>query len=133
MGAPDPLRGPPDDPQARGATDDHVSFGDRVQLIARLQELSLDRLASLEKTLSDVAAVEAGATDEGLIGEAVRKVTPVKRLPPAEAAALQDRLRRGTAPARDARREAEQQLLELVTSMDTTPPRPSGPDSAEGS
>lgn len=123
--------GLPDDPQAAGAINDGNSFRTRVTLIRQLQELSLGWLAELERRLNDITAVQAGATDEGPIGEAVRRVTPVKRLPPEEAAALRERLERLTAPAREARRQAEQQLLDLVSSLDDGPLSRPGLDTVE--
>lgn len=112
---------PPDDPHAPGADDDGNSLQVRVAVIRQLQELSVGWLANLEKLLNEIAALQAGATDEGPIGEAVRRVSPVKRLPPDEAAALRNRLEQVTAPAREARHQVEQQLLDLVTSLDNGP------------
>lgn len=57
--------GPPDDPRVPGAVDDGMSLEARIDLVEQLKELSLGWFASLERTLNDVAAAEAGATDDG--------------------------------------------------------------------
>ncbi|RBY78691.1 hypothetical protein DQ238_11475 [Geodermatophilus sp. TF02-6] len=125
--------GPPDDPRAPGALDDGVSLEARVELVEQLQELSIGWFDHLERTLNDVAAAEAGATDDGPIGEAVRRMSPVRRLPPDEAAKLRERLARITEPARQARRDVEQQLLDLMTSLEDGPLDGPGMDTLEGS
>lgn len=125
--------GLPDDPRAPGAVVDGMSLEQRVDLVEKLQELSLGWFAHLERTLAEVAAAEAGATDDGPIAEAVRRKTSVRRLPPDEAAELRERLARITEPVRQARREVEQELLDLMTELEGEPPGGPGVDRVEES
>lgn len=124
--------GPPDDPQAPGAIDDGMSLEARAELISQLQDLSLGWFDQVERTLNEIAALQAGATDEGPIGDAVRRVSPVKKLPAEEAAELREWLTQITEPAREARREVEQQLLDLVASLEDEPAGGPGADTLEG-
>lgn len=123
--------GAPDDPRSPGAVDDGVSLEYRQATIAALQELSVETIAAVETTLSSARAVRAGATEEGLLGDTARQLLSLTQLPPEQAAQLEEAMAVNLAPYQEVRRRAEEQLLNLVSALDTGPLSRPGPDTVE--